>query len=393
MIRAGVGCSLNGDSKQAAQEAALQALERGDLKQVDWAIAFCTFHHRGNYKEILKLLCDVLQTANVVGCSSYGVITNSEEIEGDPGIAVLAVHSDNVRASPFLVHHTDDGGVKAGVNIGNQLIPTRGKNALLTVLSDPFYVYPELLFRGVESQLGEIPIVGAAASEHPTARETYQFLGDRVETGAVAGLMIEGAFAHRIGITQGCQPVGEPCVITKAEKNVMFELDGEPAFQVLKKQVPKGLLEDMQGLMYLLFIGFPPDLSESEIVGGEYLVRNLLGFDPASGAVAVAHQVREGQVITFTMRNSEMAREDLNQMLHRLASLKESDKPFKFGFYFNCLGRGSSLYGYQGIDTAYINHVLGEIPVIGFCGNSEFAPLRGTNYLFTYTGVLVLISE
>jgi small ligand-binding sensory domain FIST len=393
MIKAGVGCSLNEKSRQAAQEAALQALDRGGLKRADWAVVFCTFHHRESYKEVLESVCNVIGTANVVGCSSYGVIANSEEIEGTPGIAVLAVYSDNVRATPFLVHHTNDGGLGAGINIGSQLIPTRGKNAILTLVSDPFYVYPELLFRGVESQLGKIPIVGAAASEHPASRETYEFLGDRVETGAIAGLMIEGDFTHEIGITQGCQPVGEPCVITRAENNIIFELDGKPAFQVLKEQVPKGLLEDMQSLIYLLFVGFPPDVSQSEIVGGEYLVRNLLGLDPASGAVAVAHQVQVGQTITFTMRNSEMARKDLNQMLLRLKPLRESDRPFRFGFYFNCLGRGSSLYGHQGIDTAYINHILGEIPIIGFCGNSEFAPLRGTNYLFTYTGVLVLISE
>jgi Uncharacterized protein conserved in bacteria len=92
------------------------------------------------------------------------------------------------------------------------------------------------------------------------------------------------------------------------------------------------------------------------------------------------------------MRNSVMAREDLKQMLGRLVS-RESAKSPKFGLYFNCLGRGSSLYGYGGIDTAYINHALGEVPIIGFFGNSEFAPLKGTNHLFTYTGVLVLISE
>ncbi|MBF8303103.1 MAG: uncharacterized protein HW396_1384, partial [Candidatus Dadabacteria bacterium] len=146
-------------------------------------------------------------------------------------------------------------------------------------------------------------------------------------------------------------------------------------------------------LLRLLFVGFTPDPKDTEIIDGEYLVRNLIGINPDTGVIGVAENVREGQIMTFTVRHPILAREDLKQMLERLASLKDSQKPFKFGFYFNCCARGSSLYGYEGIDTAYITHALGEIPIIGFFGNSELAPLKGINRLFTYTGVLVLISE
>ena len=88
-----------------------------------------------------------------------------------------------------------------------------------------------------------------------------------------------------------------------------------------------------------------------------------------------------------------MARQDLKNMLGRIKSREEPSCPYKFGLYFNCCARGSSLYGHEGIDTAYINNVLGDVPIIGFFGNSEFAPLRGNNHLFTYTGVLVMFSE
>jgi len=393
MIKAGVGYSIHENSIRAGREAALQAMEQGDLAKADWALVFCTFPHRARYREILKSISNITQTANVTGCSAVGVLTNSAEIEGEPGVVVLAVSSDNMRGIPFLVRHSGDGGIKAGVEIGEHLLPIQGDNVLLTLLPDPFNIHPELLFRGVESKLGEIPIVGAAASEHPAMGETYEFLGDRVSTGAVSGLLLEGNFTYGIGITQGCQPVGLPCIITKAQTNIIFELDGRPAFEVLKEQVPGRIIENPMDMMRLLFVGFPPDPEEKEIVGGDYIVRNLMGFNPDTGIIGVAENVREGQIMTFTLRHPTMAREDLKQMLERLLSSRESNKPFKFGFYFNCCARGSSLYGYQGIDTAYITQAIGEIPVIGFFGNSEFAPLRGRNYLFTYTGVLVLISE
>src|SRR3990172_4284699 len=393
MIKAGVGYSLSENSGQAAKEAATQAIETGNIAKADFAVVFCTFPHRGGYKEILKSVCQITGTMNVAGCSGIGVLTNYGEVEAKPGIAVLAVSSDEMQTTSFLVNHTDDGGMKAGLEIGGRLIPIKGENALLTILPDPYHIHPELLLRGIESRIGEIPIVGASASEHPALHETYEFYGESVVSGAISGFMIQGSFPHRIGITQGCQPVGIPCIITKSDQNLIFELDGQPAFEVLKKQVPKRILENPRKLLRLLFVGFSPDPKETEIIGGEYLVRNLIGINPNTGVIGVAENVREGQIMTFAVRHPIMAREDLKQMLERLASSRDSQKPFKFGFYFNCCARGSSLYGYEGIDTAYITHALGEIPIIGFFGNSELAPLKGINRLFTYTGVLVLISE
>ncbi|MER3447063.1 MAG: hypothetical protein C4291_09560 [Candidatus Dadabacteria bacterium] len=394
MIKAGVGYSVNENSEEATREAAFQAMEHGGLEKADWALVFCTFPHRSSYKDILKSVCKITQTTNVVGCSAIGMLTNFGEVEASPGIAVLAVSSDSMRADSFLVHYTEDGGMKAGIEIGERMgTISREENRLLTLLPDPFYIHPELLSRGIESKLGNIPIVGASASEHPAMSETYEFCGDTVVTRAVSGLMIHGSFTYKIGITQGCQPVGVPCIITKAANNIIFELDGQPAFEVLKKQVPLRILESGRELTRLLFIGLPPDPSQTEISDGEYLVRNIMGIIPETGLISVAANIREGQIMTFAVRHPIMAREDLKQMVGRLASSGEPERPFKFGLYFNCCARGSSLYGYQGIDTAYINHILGDVPIIGFFGNSELAPLKGTNRLFTYTGALALISE
>jgi small ligand-binding sensory domain FIST len=395
MIKVGVGQSLSENSNEAAREAASQAMERGGLTTVDWVLVFCTFPHRSSYKDILKSVCKTTQTTNLAGCSAIGMLTNFGEVEGGPGVAVLAVSSDDIHADSFLIHNTQDGGMKAGIEIGDsmRMMLNKRENRLLMLLPDPFYIQPELLSRGIESRMGNIPIVGASASEHPVISQTYEFFGDTVATRAVSGLMLHGSFTHKIGITQGCQPVGVPCIITKAANNIIFELDGQPAFEVLKNQVPLRILESGRDLMRLLFIGLPPDRSQTEISNGEYLVRNLMGIIPETGIISVAANVKEGQIMTFAVRHPIMAREDLKQMLERLASSKEPDKPYKFGLYFNCCGRGSSLYGYQGIDTAYINYILGDVPIIGFFGNSELAPLKGTNYLFTYTGALVLISE
>ena len=79
-------------------------------------------------------------------------------------------------------------------------------------------------------------------------------------------------------------------------------------------------------------------------------------------------------------------------MLERQLARLEGKMP-GVGLYFNCCARGNGLYGVPGIDTAYIKHVLGEVPIIGLFGNYELGPMAGGNHLLTYTGVLVLVSE
>lgn len=75
-------------------------------------------------------------------------------------------------------------------------------------MPDPFHIHPELLFKGIESRLGEVPIVGATASEDPRINDTFEFYGDSVASGAVSGLLLDGEFSYKVDITQGCQLVG-----------------------------------------------------------------------------------------------------------------------------------------------------------------------------------------
>ncbi len=393
MIKAGVGISGNLDASEAATEASYQAIEGGDLEKADWAIVFCTFPHRAKYEEILSRVCHITQATDLIGCSGIGVLTNAAEIEAEPGVCVLAASSNSIKTSSFLSGDTTDEGFRAGIDIGKRLKPIESEKALLALLPDPFNFHPDLLFRGIESELGHIPIVGATASENPYINETSVFNGNDVSQRSVSGIMMRGGFNYSIGITQGCQPIGRPFLITRSENNIIIELDNKPAYEVLRKHVPQTILESPVDLIRTLFVGFSPGPEKHEITGRDYLIRSLIGINPQRGIIGVAEDVTEGQAITFAIRNPQMAREDLKNMLEGIKSSSDPEKPFKFGYYFNCCARGSSLYGQKGIDTAYISHYLGGVPIIGFFGNSEFACLHGQNHLFTYTGVLVLISD
>jgi small ligand-binding sensory domain FIST len=160
---------------------------------------------------------------------------------------------------------------------------------------------------------------------------------------------------------------------------------------VLRSRLPGPVAASLERLGGHLFLGLPPDPLQEEILPGEYLVRQLMGIDEERGALVVAATVRAGEPLFVVLREAQAAREDLKEMLRRLGP--EVRRGARFGFYFNCAARGTPLYGMSGIDTAFISSVLGDLPIVGFFGNAEIAPLRGRNRLFTHTGVLALIGE
>jgi len=82
---------------------------------------------------------------------------------------------------------------------------------------------------------------------------------------------------------------------------------------------------------------------EVEYREGELLVRNLVGIDQASGAIAVGAHLKQLQVAQFLLRDARTATEDLTRLLERYrASMSVGPTG---ALLFSCLGRGAHLFG------------------------------------------------
>jgi small ligand-binding sensory domain FIST len=235
-------------------------------------------------------------------------------------------------------------------------------------------------------------VAGGAASVRGDAPRTFQLSGGELSEGAVSGVRLGGKFVHHVAISQGHRPLGEPVRITRAHENLIFEVDGRPALDALRERAGDDFFDEPGSALDKLSIGFLPDPQSPRLSPGEFLVRNLVAIDPDTGVLGVADVVEEGEHVVFCVREPDAARQDLARLL-ALVSAERPARDFRFGLYFDCLARGRALYGKEGVDAAVIARSLPGVPVLGFFCNAEIAPLRGANYLFTYTGVLVLVAE
>ena len=392
MICAGVGLSTEANTARAALEAAEQASGALPDRGADFAIVFATADHQQALPTLLDAVAGAVSTPYVAGCSAAGVLAGGREIDEGPAIGVLAVRSDVIRATPFLFQDTGDAGLTAGLHVGQRLLSSRETRDLLLVWPDPHAVRPDRLLQGLDATLGPVPVAGGAASSTLPGGGTFQFSGGQVSTRSVSGLRLGGSFRHHLALTQGCRPLGAPRRVTSSHDHLILEVDGIAAYEALRAAAPADLFEDPEVAMSALTIALLPEPGESVLRPGEYLVRNIVSVDPDTGVIAVAADVEEGQSILFAIREPEAARDDVFRMAERVAAVAPPGG-YAFGLYFNCLERGRALYGEDDVDSAALARHLPGVPLLGFSCNAEIAPLRGTNYLFTYTGVLVLFSE
>ncbi|HEY2988078.1 MAG TPA: FIST N-terminal domain-containing protein [Candidatus Binatia bacterium] len=391
MLRAGVGLSSNPSTERAAEEAAAQAMDRAGIAQADLALVFFTVDHLPSCRKLTAALRRIAGTNEIVGSSAAGVLTLDGEIEGSAGLAVMVLAADDVRACSFLHQPLRDREAEIGAALA-RTVSAGGESALLIAFPDAYNAQPRSLFRAIEESAGFVPLIGAGASEDGSQGKTFQLRGETTTANALCGFSLSGDFASRIGITQGCQPISRPMTITKTQGNLIFEIDDRPAFEIFAGMVKGPLLENLGRALSYIFVGLPADPGKNSVGPGEYLVRNIVGLDPRAGVLAVAEEIFAGERMLFTLRDAQRAREDLGQMLERQAAALGDNAP-QLGFYFNCCARGRSLYGMDGIDTAYIRQSLGEFPLIGLFGSFELGPLGQKNHLLAYTGVLTLITD
>lgn len=141
---------------------------------------------------------------------------------------------------------------------------------------------------------------------------------------------------------------------------------------------------DRQLMGHSLFLGVVMDEFLDSPMQGDFLIRNVVGMDQRTGALAIGEMLKEGQLVQFHLRDAETSAQDLTFVLERYATEnRENEVPG--ALLFSCLGRGEYLYGRPNHDTEIFQEKLGQVPLGGFFCNGEIGPVGGTTFLHGYT--------
>jgi small ligand-binding sensory domain FIST len=192
-------------------------------------------------------------------------------------------------------------------------------------------------------------------------------------------------------VSQGCKPIGSTYVVTRAERNVIFELGGRPAMERLQELYPTLSPQDQQLIEQGLLVGLAMSEYQERFRRGDFLITNVMGAHRESGAILLGNLVRTGQTVQFHVRDAKTADEDLRHMLGQLD--QSSDRRFAGGLLFSCNGRGTRMFPEPHHDAQGIRKALGPLPLAGLFAAGEIGPVGGRNYIHGFTASLALFQD
>ncbi|HEV3135073.1 MAG TPA: FIST N-terminal domain-containing protein [Acidimicrobiia bacterium] len=381
MTRFASALSQHPIAANAVGEAAGEILERLDGEGCDLAVCFASTHHVGAFEDIGPALRNILEPRVLVGGTAVAVAGGPHEIEENPALTVFAARLDAATLTPVTlrVQETPDGAALTGW-------PSLDRSpGSLLLFADPFTFPVDAFLQRVNRDLPGLQIIGGLASAAGSPGGNRLVLDERVvDEGAVGVFVDGGGIEVRTLVSQGCRPIGRPYVVTRGEQNLIEELGGKPAIERLQELAGAASEEERELLRRGLHVGLVVDEHKAEFGRGDFLVRNLLGADESSGALAVGEQVSVGQTVQFHVRDAGAADEDLREMLNGVDA--------EAALLFTCNGRGRHLFTVPDHDAGMVENLLGPIPLAGaFCAG-EIGPVGGRNFLHGFTASLALFA-
>ena len=356
-------------------------------RQPDLLLAFVSQQHAGAYDRIAGWLREELSTTVIAGCSASGVIGAGRELEGREAVSLTAGWLPDVRVR--ATHLTE---IPADANPARwcemlRLHPDEPVHFLLLV--DPTSCDAELLLQGLDAAFPNASKLGGVAGPGAGDPPVALFCGGELHQGGALVVSFQGAYELHCVVAQACRPVGEPYIVTRAQGNIIKELNaGKPA-EVLRRVYDGMTARDHALFNTSLFLGMDRGENRTRYESGDFSIRNVLGIEPDSGAMAVDQRVNPYQVVQFHLRDPDTAAQELNQRLRDLARTDLTSR-VRGALLFSCLGRGERLYGIANHDSDAFARRVGPISLSGFFSNGEIGPTSSKSALHGYASVFAV---
>jgi small ligand-binding sensory domain FIST len=372
-------------------------------------LLYITDHYASAAQEILDHLgAELPLVTDWSGTVGVGICSSNVEYIDEPALAVMlcALPSDQYRVfsgvaplSPLFQPHTALVHADAGT-------PDLGE--LIAEMADR--TATGYLFGGLAASRSDVVQFAIGGNGnlkgHGTAGGVFR--------GGLSGVAFAEGVQLVSRVTQGCQPVAAARTITGAEGNLVTELDGEPALDLLLEDLgismdqPQAAAAALRTTLVGLTQAREDVLNRSGDFGSDVEVRHIIGVDPRRRGVAIASQVDEGMKLAFCRRHAEAARADLVRICSEIreelepeevplavaTALAASDplaaptpaRRIAGAVYVSCAGRGGPHFGGPSAEMQIVRRALGDVPLVGFFAGGEIA----RSHLYGYTGVLTV---
>ena len=338
----------------------------------------------------LEQLQALYPQAQLMGCSAGSHIDDDEIVED--GISAVALYFAASRCRTFSMTITDpDQSFERGEAIGAAL--SADDLAGIFVLSDGLSVNGTELTYGMSHKIAQgVPVMGGMAADGTLFSETLVGLGGAPERGRIAAVGFYGkAISLRTGSAGGWSEFGPRRQITKAQGDVLFNLDDEPALDLYKRYLgPEDSVRLPASALFFPLKVFDPRRPEHA------MVRTVLAVDHDLGTVTFSGNVPQGWSAQLMRGTVERLADGAAEAAIQVQPVQQTLDANTLVLMVSCVGR-FMLMGQRTIDEIdAVSAALGDAPVrIGFYSYGEICPhqVSGRSEMHNQTMTITALAE
>lgn len=401
-------------------------LMAGDDNTKDMVFLFVGQYHAEHFDEIVAYAQSKLGhlCTEVVTAMGGGVIGGGNEMDltKSPSMSLLTGNlPSGAKANFFQFEEGVDRAVKDILAPPLVVAEEKERPPSYLVLTDPFAPLDGLLAHLEKVSNSATPVIAGGVTVPPRRRRAVPSIarnGRVLEAGSLVGVEFSGTVGLQAVVAQGCRPVGPTYVITKASGAVLTGLSGESPISRLEELTAAANPQDQELIRngeLVCGLGssgddniiLPEEGGDGENDGedgmvrveDDFLIRQIMGFQPRSGCLRVAAGgLKEGNTFRFHVRAAKSAREDMDLMIQRAKTERlfagssnllnsqggpsaTAGKPVA-AFQFSCVARGRKFYGETNVDLKRVKGLFDDddeqetpSPIAGFYANGEIGPV------------------
>ncbi len=376
-----------GDGTDFIESCAAGLKEKLGTDSPDLLIAFVSPHFQSVYERVPELIHKHLKPKALIGCSALGLIGGGKEVEQERAISFTGALMPGVQVKSFHIEDDELPDLDDPPHFWEDLVGVASHDEPdFLLLPDPFSFRIDVFVDGLDYAFSKAVKIGGLASGGTRIGSHALFRDKSVHRTGLVGVAVSGNIVVDSIVAQGCRPIAKPLRVTKCHKNILFELDGKPAVHVLKEVIEDLSPRDQDLARTAIFMGVAMDEFKDHPGQGDFLIRNIVGIEPTSGALVIGEMLRKERTVQFHLRDAATSDDDLRFMLKRYSDehAKGSQKA-SGAILFSCTGRGQHLYGSVNHDSDCFQEYLGEVPLGGFFCNGEIGPVGGSTFLHGFT--------
>ena len=335
------------------------AMEKVGMQTAQSALLFLTSEFASDPQSAIKAASITASSTQIIGCSASGIFTEDEWIL-DGAAAAAMVFSEDIFSNN-----------KDTIKNSTHLLTLTAPNAINSSWLDN----NKYRFGGVS---------GDATGRGPFS--VWQ--SGKGQSLGYCELGINNC-KLTVGASHGLKFISSPSKITKCKEYDLLSIANKPALESLNATYQKENFNDDDLPYHLLMVAHAKTSKAFE--RGDYQLASIIITNTETGTITLSNELQENDWLCWTIRDISSAQTDIVKTANTLHDNLKS--PPEFALLFSCLGRGPYFYNGNDQDLSLIKTLFPKLPIIGFYGNGEIAPILGKNTLLQYSAVLSLFTS